>query len=252
MGATLTMVTAEDDVAGLESNLCINCHQGRSSTPTVDRQLSDLPGDEVSDRIRFSNIHYFAAGATLFGNDAQGAYQFADKEYLGRNEHVNRFDSCVECHDTHALEVVVTECADCHENVQTQADLVNIRDEDNSTDYDGDGDVTEGMAGEIATMSEALYAAMQTYSASTPGTLPILYDSHAYPYFFADADGNGEVNGEEGGYNTWTPNLLRAAYNYQYVQKDPGAFAHNGKYVLQFLYDSIQAVGGDTTGMTRP
>lgn len=251
-GAVLTLATAEDDVEGMESNLCINCHQGRSSTTSVDRALSDLPGDEVSEGIRFQNIHYFAAGATLFGNEAQGAYQFADKEYLGRNEHVGRFDSCVECHDTHALEVVVTECADCHENVSTQADLINIRDEDNTTDWDGDGDVAEGMAGEIATMTELLYAAMQAYTANTPGALPILYDSHAYPYFFGDADGNGEVNEGDAGYNTWTPNLLRAAYNYQYVQKDPGAFAHNGQYVLQFLFDSIETVGGDTSGMTRP
>lgn len=251
-GATLTLVEAEDDEAGLESNMCINCHQGRSSTGTVNQRLGDLPANEVSDTIRFVNIHYFAAGATLFGNEAQGAYQYADKEYLGRNEHVNRFDSCVECHDTHALEVVVTECADCHENAVTAADLVNIRDEDNTIDYDGDGDSAEGMAGEIATMAEALYAAMQAYAANTPGALPIIYDSHAYPYFFGDADGNGEVNGEETGYNTFTPELLKAAYNYQYAQKDPGAFAHNGKYVLQFLYDSIEAIGGDTAGMTRP
>lgn len=251
-GATLTMVEGDDDAAGQESNLCINCHQGRSSTTSVDRALSGLPDDEISDRIRFQNIHYFAAGATLFGNDAQGAYQFADKEYVGRNEHVSRFDSCVECHDTHALEVVVTECADCHENVSTQADLVNIRDEDNATDWDGDGDVAEGMAGEIATVAELLYAAMQAYTANTPGALPILYDSHAYPYFFGDADGDGTVSEGDAGFNTWTPNLLRAAYNYQYAQKDPGAFAHNGQYVLQILFDSIEAVGGDTTGLTRP
>ncbi len=251
-GAVLTMATAEDDAEGLESNLCINCHQGRSSTVSVDRALTDLPGDAVVEGLRFQNIHYFAAGATLFGNDAQGAYQFADKEYLGRNEHVSRFDSCVECHDTHALEVVVTECADCHENVSTQADLVNIRDEDNTTDWDGDGDVDEGMAGEIATMAELLYAAMQAYTANTPGALPILYDSHRYPYFFGDADGDGTVSEGDAGYSTWTPNLLRAAYNYQYAQKDPGAFAHNGQYVLQVLVDSIGAVGGDTTGLTRP
>jgi hypothetical protein len=46
--------------------------------------------------------------------------------------------------------------------------------------------------------------------------------------------------------------LLRAAYNYQYVAKDPGAFAHNAEYILQILYDSIKDVGGDTSGMERP
>jgi len=37
--------------------------------------------------------------------------------------------------------------------------------------------------------------------------------------------------------------LLRAAYNYQYAMKDPGAFAHNGKYVIQALYDSLEDLG---------
>ena len=60
------------------------------------------------------------------------------------------------------------------------------------------------------------------------------------------------MNHRANGFNAWTPNLLEAAYNYQYVQKDPGAFAHNGKYILQVLYDSIKAVGGDVKAYTRP
>jgi hypothetical protein len=35
------------------------------------------------------NIHYFAAGATLFGTEVKGAYEFAGREYTGRNEHVH-------------------------------------------------------------------------------------------------------------------------------------------------------------------
>ena len=85
---------------------------------------------------------------------------------------------------------------------------------------------------------------------------PIVYDAAAYPYFFEDTDGNGEINGEEAAYTAWTPRLLKAAYNYQYVQKDPGAFAHNAKYVIQFLYDSLTSLGQqvtvDMTGMARP
>ena len=119
------------------------------------------------------------------------------------------------------------------------------------TDYDGDGDTTEGIAGEVETMAAALYATMQTYAAETADT-PIVYDGGRYPYMFADANANGTVDEGEGSYSTWTPTLLKAAYNYQYVQKDPGAFAHNGKYVIQFLYDSINDLGGDVTAMTRP
>jgi hypothetical protein len=110
-----------------------------------------------------------------------------------------------------------------------------------ATDFDGDG-ADEGIAGEVETMVEALYAAMQAYATDTVG-VGIVYDSHAYPYFFDEA-------GER--FGSWTPSLLRAAYNYQYAQKDPGAFAHNGKYIIQVLYDSLEDIGGDVSGMTRP
>jgi hypothetical protein len=69
-GATVTM----DDP---DSNLCISCHQGRTSTVTVDTAVQGLEEDTVPERaLRFANIHYFAAGATLFGDEVQGAYQF--------------------------------------------------------------------------------------------------------------------------------------------------------------------------------
>ncbi|MDO9348444.1 MAG: hypothetical protein Q7T47_04090, partial [Anaerolineales bacterium] len=71
----------------------------------------------------------------------------------------------------------------------------------------------------------------------------ITYDAGAYPYFFG-ADGKR--------YAAWTPRLLKAAFNYQYAHKDPGAFVHNPKYVVQFLIDSIKDLGGDVTGYTRP
>ncbi len=74
--------------------------------------------------------------------------------------------------------------------------------------------------------------------------------------FFEDTNGDGVRNEEEPGFSSWTPRLLKAAYNYQYVQKDPGAFAHNGKYVIQFLYDTLSNLGQrvtvDMAGMVRP
>lgn len=246
-GATLTFGE------GKESNLCIVCHQGRSSTPTVNRALGDKPADTVDDTIRFSNIHYFAAGATIFGNDAQGAYVFDGKEYVGPHPHVAQAGfECKSCHDVHALNVKVETCAGCHGGSSDPTDPDTYRID--ATDWDGDGDTTEGVKSEIASFGERLYAGLQAY-AKDKGT-PLVYDSHSYPYFFVDADENGEpdVNAEGGlvGYNAWTPNLLKSAYNYQYWQKDPGNFAHNAKFMLQILYDSIENVGGDVAGLTRP
>ena len=70
------------------ANLCLECHQGRQSTASVNARIGKTEDDKVPEKkLSFANVHYFAAGASLFGNDAQVAYQYADKEYAGRNMH---------------------------------------------------------------------------------------------------------------------------------------------------------------------
>lgn len=229
---------AEGNFLPDDSNLCISCHQGRESTTSMNNALRGREPDTVDERIRFRNIHYFAAGATLFGADVQGAYLYEGKEYLGQNMHADpdgRMNKCKDCHDVHKLEPKVETCETCHGTT----DPTTIR--RSESDYDGDGDVTEGIHGEIETLGEALFEAMQTYAEAHGGA--ITYDTHAYPYFF---DANGE------GYAAWTPRLVRAAFNYQYIQKDPGAYVHNPKFVMQFLIDSIEDLGGDVSGYARP
>jgi len=217
-------------------------------------QRADAASDDaVSEALSFRNPHYFAAGATLLGTEARGAYEYEGKTYNPRFTHVQGFESCVNCHDTHALTVKVEACGSCHTTVTGIEDLQTIR--MTAGDFDGDGDETEGLAQEVATMEEEVYLAMQTYATETSGT-GIVYDAHAYPYFFADTNGNGEADEDEANsensFKGWTPRLLRAAYNFQWVAKDPGAFAHNGKYILQVLYDSLEDLGGNVAGKTRP
>jgi hypothetical protein len=195
-------------------------------------------------------VHYFPAGATLFGGEVAGGFQFAGKDYVGRFDHVVGFDTCTECHQAHTLEVKFDACAACH----TQDDPHEFR--ISGPDYDGDGTAEEGIAQEIETLQADLLAALQAYTAEV-GIDPIAYDENTYPYFFIDTNGNGIAEpGAEANYgnaySTWTPALLRAAYNYQYAIKDPGGFAHNGRYVVQLLIDSIESVGGDVSGYSRP
>jgi len=234
---------------GDESGLCMQCHQGRSSAVTVNGIAAGLPGDEVSDKLRFSNVHYFAAGASRFGTEVKGGYEFDGKEYAGFFAHVAGYDTCTGCHDAHELEVNAAECFTCHAGAES-FEAIRMSD----VDFDGDGDVAEGIYGEVETMAAALYDAMKAYSAEIG--FPVVYESHSYPYFFADTNGDGEATPDEANYGnqfrSWTPNLLEAAYNYQYALKDPGGFAHNASYMLQLLYDSIEAVGGDVSAMTRP
>ena len=87
-----------------------------------------------------------------------------------------------------------------------------------------------------------LLGAIQAYATEVAGT-PSSTTADTYPYFFIDTNANGAADGEEANgdnaYKAWTPRLLKAAYNYQVSVKDPGAFAHGGKYIIQLLYDSI-------------
>jgi hypothetical protein len=238
-----------------DTNLCMNCHQGRESTVSVNRLIGDVEADATSETLRFLNVHYFAAGATRYGTEAKGAYEYEGKEYLGYFEHSNQADQCKDCHNVHSLEVNVEACADCHDDVDiaTVEDLQNIR--YYFDDWDGDGDTEEGIANEIATMREELLAAMQEYAAATVDT-GIIYSPSSYPYFFVDTNGDGVADADEvnsdNAFTNWTPRLLRASYNYQYATKDPGAFAHNGQYIVEVLYDSLEDLGADVSGMTRP
>lgn len=232
-----------------DANLCLNCHQGRESTVSVNKALAGQDLDTVNEKLTFKNVHYLAAGATLFGADAKGAYQFEGKEYAGRFMHVDGFSTCLDCHYTHELTIVTGACKGCH-----QVDDVSlIRMEVPAVDYDGDGNVSEGLKGEMDTLVEKLYAAMQAYAATTAKS-PIVYNAHAYPYFFIDANNDGATDaGDVDAYASWTPRLLMSAYNYQYALKDPGAYAHNGTYIIQVLYDSIANLNpAATAGLTRP
>lgn len=247
---------------GEEANLCLNCHQGRESTVSVNNAINraGVGDDEVSDALTFRNVHYFAAGATLFGSEAQGAYQYEGKEYNGRNLHDgDDFTMCTDCHYEHELTLQVDECGDCHDDVEVQEDALLIREDERgeAIDYNGNGDAEEPIRDEIFALEDALLVVIQDYAANVAGT-PIAYTPAVHPYWYIDTNANGaadpdEVNGDNR-YASWTPTLLRAAYNYQYIQKDPGVFAHNPDYALQVLYDSLEAIGGAeaVANFTRP
>ncbi len=237
----------------LDSNLCLQCHQGRESKASIDAAIAraGVADNEVTDMLTFRNPHYFATGATLFGTEAKGAYEFNGQQYNGRFAHVPNFDTCTECHEPHSLQVRIQVCTACHLDVESVEDLDALRMDRAVADYDGDGDTTEGIAGEVGTMHEQLLAALQAYARDTAGT-PIQYAPAAYPYWYTDANENGRIDQGDEGYTSWTPTMLRGAYNFLWVDKDPGAFAHNGDYIMQILYDSLQALGADVSGLTRP
>ena len=235
---------AEIDSKDADTNICMSCHQGRESTLSVNNASKGLDADTVAEKLRFLNVHYFAVGATRFGTEAKGAYEYEGKTYVGFFSHVEDYVNCTSCHDAHGLNVELEKCAACHAEAGETKDFRKIRMD--PEDYDGDGKTDEGIAEEIETLQAALYGAIQEYAKTVVKTA-IVYDAHNAPYFFTDLNNNGQAEPEElksdNGYKAWTPRLLRAAYNYQYGSKDPGGFAHNSKYIMQILHDSLSDLG---------
>lgn len=232
---------------------CINCHQGRASTQMLNIRITEanlINDDTPSPDLKFLNSHS-TSGATPFGSEVHGAYEYKDESYRGRFSRGNDFFACTRCHDQHTLAVKVESCIGCHTFGSVEVKNIRV----NSTDMDGDGNIVEGIAFEIEGLHADLYAAIQAYARDT-AELPIAYDLAHHPYFFIDTNSNGLVDPEEAnsenGYNRWTPRLLRAAYNYNYVSHDAGAFAHNSVYIAQVLFDSLADIGADTSGMVRP
>ncbi|MCB9883788.1 MAG: chitobiase/beta-hexosaminidase C-terminal domain-containing protein [Planctomycetes bacterium] len=218
-----------------DSNLCMACHQGRSSAVQVDEAIAATPGGPYN----FINIHYYAAAATFFGTETQGGYQFTGADYVGRNvfgSHPPELQTCVGCHmrgnnKDHHFMPEVADCTGCHAGASFET--LGGSPADNYT--------------AITTGHAELLAAIQAYATNTIGT-SIAYNAGAYPYFFVDDNGNGVADANETTrYTFFDATLLKAAYNYQMVAKDPGGYIHNGVYIRQLIDDSITAVGGTPT-----
>ena len=111
-------------------------------------------------------------------------------------------------------------------------------------DYDGDGNVTEGVYYELVGLRDKLLATIQRYGVEK--NAPICYAPASHPYWFKDGNGDGSCGSDEAvranAYAGWTARLVKAAFNYQMASKDPGAFAHNAKYILELLFDSVEDV----------
>lgn len=230
------------------SAICMTCHQGVESTASVTKAIAGMGDDTVNPKLPFLNVHYRAAGATLMGTLAKVAYEYPGKTYAGKIQHAPPYTQCLACHDQHTTALKTSACATCHTGVTDVASLRNIR--MRAVDFDGSGDLKKGMAQEVEAMRARLLAAITAYAKTVAGK-PIVYSEPDFPYFFIDTKGNGVADAQEtvfpNRYNAWTPRLLKAAFNYQFVTKDPGAYAHNPVYVLQILHDSIADLGKKVT-----
>ncbi|QWV92449.1 cytochrome c3 family protein [Geomonas oryzisoli] len=203
------------------SNICLGCHVGRQAGATVQALSRATAQKSYSSAfwrdLRFVDAHYLSAGGQLYG--ATG-YHYPGLSYdnAGVN-HTAIGDTgagpCVACHlpsSSHTLSVAAggfTLCNGCHiDGGLVSAGFLQQR--------------RDQFAGSLKALAAAL----------TAKGLPPLTDAGgkpAYPYFAATNWG-----GRDDG-----PGNLGAAFNYNLLVHDPGAFAHNPAYVKRLVRDSI-------------
>lgn len=226
-------------VQGVEAS-CLTCHQGRSAGADVAAAIADRSVDMPDPDLRFINPHYATAAATWLGGYGEAGYHYEGQDYYGRFFHAQPVASCNSCHEPHTLEVQFEPCQTCH-LADSPQDIRIAR-----QSYDGSGNIAVGIRSDIMSNSATLLEMIRAYSDEVVGA-PMIHDGSRYPYFFADANGDGAVDTADGSavaYASWTPRSLRAAFNWKLVTADPGAYAHNPIYALELLYDSIADLSG--------
>ena len=217
---------------------CMQCHQGRESKVSVDGAIEGAgvtDPDTISEDLGFRNIHYYAAAATLYGGSVLGGYQYDGKTYDVKFSHVAGYDTCVDCHNPHSLELKLDDVQHVPRGRRWLEDLKDVRWAASARDYDGDGNV------ERRHLSRDRGTARDPLS-DHPGLRQRCRDGHRLRRHAAIPTGSSTATATArlttvkpsfaNGYKAWTARLLKAAYNYQVSVKDPGAFAHNAKYII--------------------
>lgn len=205
------------------SNVCMGCHLGREIGANI-TNTTDADGI-----LNFINSHYLTAGATLFN---ESGYEYGIYDNFGYHKNVGVGNTagtgnagpCVTCHmssaEPHTFSVVGSlQCGKCHA-AMTPA-------------------VREEKKAEFHKALDALKIALEVKG---------IFFFEAHPYFYTAPYVVGGTNTPFTDWasvaNSYTPvadwkNVMGAAFNYNLLVHDPGAYAHNRKYALVLIRDSI-------------
>ncbi len=232
------------------SAVCIYCHQGRSDGTQVAADISAYTASPTGSALRFRNMHYVPSAAMIY---AEKGYEYAGTygTFAGQHSaHIDTAGNCVGCHmdevdpvsetlGGHTFHVAnatsenTDYCDTCHTGISSFDTL--------TADGDWDGDSsTESAKDEIAGLLTTLLTAIEAADLYPVDGTTDIYHQSGYPYF-------GKNSGQ-----LWGPETAAAAFNWQYVYKDTGAYAHNEEYAAQLLRDSYQDLTGSALGGTRP
>lgn len=245
------------------SNVCLACHQGRDSGGSIKASTSNFSDTG------FINSHYLSAGGTLFRTTG---YEFSGQSYdnpsffghdqigMGTHDDLTAWEAangtngpCVGCHmsgvqkhlfspveETGGVITAITAsvCVNCHDGAHGPAFVAK----------GGDATAVAAAAAFLETEREELHAALKALEARLARSG--FFFAASYPYFHNDTNLNGVLDAGEidrtNGVRNWVSgidatgkNNMGAAFNYNLLEHDPGAYAHNRFYTKRLIYDSI-------------
>jgi hypothetical protein len=220
----------------LGSNMCLACHTGRESGDSIKNSPADFSGP-----VAFINSHYLTAGGTVYG--ATG-FEYDGQDYANvpffQHDQVGTAlrpgtgnqGPCIGCHmsapESHLFQAIakdettgqITEitspvCAVCHTgNFALTAQDLNVEEE------------------EFRASLEALRMALQNEG---------IFFANQFPYFFNE----GPTTVANRFLNWGNRETMGAAFNFNMLLHDPGAYVHNRFYSKRLIYDSIDFLHND-------
>jgi trimeric autotransporter adhesin len=211
------------------SNICLGCHVGREAGDTIKAMALATAHKNYSTsfwkNVSFLNSHYLAAGGQVFGVTG---YEYPGFGYANAVDHslvgVGVAGPCVTCHmpgKTHTLApaaIAYSQCNTCHGGTLDATFVAN-----KTANFDA--------------ALKALGAAL-----TQKGFAPNLVGGViSYPYFTTKNWGNKDTG----------PGNMGAAFNYNLLVHDPGAFAHNPTYAKRLVRDSLDYLTNGNVDRSR-
>ncbi|UFS70464.1 hypothetical protein LPW11_21665 [Geomonas sp. RF6] len=215
----MTNTTATFNVAGA-SALCARCHSGRETGNSI-KADTNTTGIRV-----FVDPHYQPAAATLYNK----GYDFGLNDDLGAHKNLGATGQgpCVTCHmpgKNHSFAAAA--CITCHDGTKARTlDAAQLK-----ADYDA----------ALNNLKLALAAKGIHYG-------PV------HPFFFTapyvEGGANTPVTDWAAAYGAanWK-HTMGAAYNYNLLWSEKGAYAHNYSYAMKLINDSIDFISDGALGL---
>ncbi len=227
------------------SNICIACHTGRESGGSIKSSTKAFTSGTS-----FINSHYLTAGGTVFAETGYTYYSSTDTFNYANSSHY--------LHDKIGLDATLAPntgangpCVGCH--MSSTADAATNYGSHRFLPYakDSNGVITTLTTTVCANCHSGQYsmtaAELEHQNTLFQNALEALkelmaakgfYYSTNYPYWYSNAAGTTSAT-SWGATKAEGQQTMGAAFNYNLLKHDPGAYAHNRYYAKRLIYDSI-------------